>query len=810
MGHLIGYIYVRDSENYKNYFLYKVGMTQNLYARNSNYRTGEVKLGSYVRVYQIFYHSFLKEPRELLFGIEKMIQIKYKHLHSTQYSGGTEFFDISIAQELDNYFTDSPIECKILTQEEITTIMLEESLTDNVHDSLWNRKYKNIPYTTEVDFYINYYKGTKFPYQLRGYQINAYKQLCDFLKNKDKVQLNVMCRAGKTVLFQKYIFDHLQEYCAVLYVTNKLALIDQVNQRMERIFNNVVEISSSNSEYTKKELKFDKTEIINVCRDSFSKIASIQFPGNVLIVYDEAHRLCTDNMLDDHPFNIKINTLGYVKQIFVTATPIYGSIIGNSAYMNNIKLFGDSIIKYNDINGAIEDKFICPVNILISSYESSIHEDTKDSDTPELLQPELLIRLTHVLNMLKSVYSNENYKSKPRKILMYMNSTKNIDLVEQQLKSQHIIEFQQIYSMRSMKNGQSVSTKENRRNLDEFTKTRESPVVLLNCQMVSEGIDVNDIDTVILLEPRHSKVEIVQIAFRPMNYIEDKQAYIIIPELFDNISSSKYKTSVVFLRELFMYNSALVANYIETTRSSSRSSKKSSKHSLKDVNGTIEIDENIREEVLKLSDITITDGSTTIQSLIVTTLQNYAEQTIENIVNLIDTHPMAVGIFRGETLVDKITECKLECDDLIRKKKIITLLIDNIEYYRAIISYKTSDLETYYKKLRRLQIYTVDDLSYYFEVNKSYPDNLNDPKNKYPDFEWDDVYINRNTDYTLEECKKRINDLISIHQIGCKNKLRQLHNLDNRIPLNPVKFYNLHSLAGLHSLFHSIQTKTRR
>jgi len=479
----------------------------------------------------------------------------------------------------------------------------------------------------------------EFPFELRGYQPNIYKELSTQLSNHNKLNLNIMCGGGKTVLFQKYAFDNQSDFQHIIYCAPRLPLIRDMIVRWSGIFPlyKYVEISSSGSSYcicpSKLPNMIDKKLIIFVCNDSFQKLKEfikLVDASKLLIIFDEAHYLCT-NKKETHPLIITkdINC----KYIFATATPIYGNYLkSDRIYMKDVYYFGNIICEFNDIAELIEQKFITPAKLIIGStgennVVSAINiikdlieqgKDLKPNTSVEQgkdLKPNTSVEQGKDLKPNTSVEPS-NYK--PNKILMYTNSVDSIDVAYKYIKSLGI----KVYKVHSKQHN-------NQSELDSFVEEKDFSI-LVNCRMLSEGIDINTLDTVVFLDPRNSKEEIIQIIMRPRRYNinnADKIAHIIIPN-----ETINYTTAITVIKVLHKNNDPIVHKFVESIRSNSKSTKKLERK-IADIQFVSDCEYKIieltKEELCK---------EKTLPDLIIDALENYGTLSIDELLEVINSN----------------------------------------------------------------------------------------------------------------------------------------------------------------------------
>ncbi len=116
------YIYLRNHESYEIDNIIKAGRTKFLAERNNVYKTGEYYSGKYILVFEVKYEEDVK--------IEKYLKRYFNNLHRIQ-NGGTEFFDKSIINEIEDFFIKFGFYYRILSEDEINKKLVEYALREN-------------------------------------------------------------------------------------------------------------------------------------------------------------------------------------------------------------------------------------------------------------------------------------------------------------------------------------------------------------------------------------------------------------------------------------------------------------------------------------------------------------------------------------------------------------------------------------------------------------------------------------------------------------------------------------------------------
>lgn len=121
-----GYIYVRSHKAYENYC--KLGITNNLKARDRQYATGEIVRGVFTHVFEVNIDEMKK--------IEKILHNEFKQYHMIQ-NGGCEFYDQKIIKLIEPCFLSSRIKFKRLDSDEISTLIGIHEIIKPIKKSLF-------------------------------------------------------------------------------------------------------------------------------------------------------------------------------------------------------------------------------------------------------------------------------------------------------------------------------------------------------------------------------------------------------------------------------------------------------------------------------------------------------------------------------------------------------------------------------------------------------------------------------------------------------------------------------------------------
>ncbi len=187
---LSGYIYARTNELYDIHNCYKLGRTQNILERETNYITSEVNRGYFKYIYEIYNYDIEKCERQLFRELKSF---------NVYYDAGKEFYKKIVIEHIEQFFNKKGINYKILSTKEInelTRIKRENINEDVIEDDSEDECFKSIVgdgICEKIELYNLY--GCEFEnYSLKYDNINIlkepYKYQKDVLDNIQKEIIN--------------------------------------------------------------------------------------------------------------------------------------------------------------------------------------------------------------------------------------------------------------------------------------------------------------------------------------------------------------------------------------------------------------------------------------------------------------------------------------------------------------------------------------------------------------------------------------------------------------------------------------------
>lgn len=327
---------------------------------------------------------------------------------------------------------------------------------------------------------------------------------------------------SKTILIGVPSLVLMDQMCDNIKLFYPLTLIFRLYSKNE--YGNKLKIESNLEDYLKSKSRF---KIIVCTYHSSPKILELSRNTNTtfdLVILDEVHHLLEKKQ---KKFN-KILDVEFRKRINLTATPNLSDEDGKKYSFKNSEIF-KGINNIKSIDWSIKNNYVSDYNILVI-------DDSEYSLDKSILQKyqnmELILSGYIGVKAIMDGISN--------KILIYCNRVDNAKKVKNIIDDILVI-------MR--KNGNQVDignyvlngedNKDTRNNvLKDFKGKHDS--ILTSVQILGEGFDYPDLDSVIFAEKMESPIRIVQSALRPCRISKkSKKANIFIPIIKDDNSKLK-------------------------------------------------------------------------------------------------------------------------------------------------------------------------------------------------------------------------------------------------------------------------------
>lgn len=119
----VGYIYLRTHFSYDAYNAFKLGTTINLYEKNKDYITRELKAGYFIKVWKIKFNCEYPIDKLLLL-VESLLQNEFNN-DNINLGGGESFFKKSIIDKIEPFLNNlTNINYEIVSDEEIKNLKI--------------------------------------------------------------------------------------------------------------------------------------------------------------------------------------------------------------------------------------------------------------------------------------------------------------------------------------------------------------------------------------------------------------------------------------------------------------------------------------------------------------------------------------------------------------------------------------------------------------------------------------------------------------------------------------------------------------
>lgn len=528
-----GYLYIRNNEWYELKDVYKVGITKSIKDRNNSYITCEIIRGYFIKIFEFNVNE------KQLYYIDNIIKNEFKYLN-IYINGGTEFYQKSIINKIEEYFIKYKIKFNLVNENELNRI---NRIRNNNNNN--NQKLINI---------INKYLKKNKEIKPKNHQIDIINKIDNFYLNNNIGNLIWTCGLGKSLMsifiIQKLNFKKIIIGVPNCFLQNQFAKeILQVFPNKDNIlisfpsnFNNIISIININNN--------NEPLFIITTYHSCHLFVNDDFIFDFKIA-DECHHLVGIDKykLDNEEKRrfIQFHKIKSRKSLFMTATKktILNNNFNNDNYysMENEKIFGKNIDE-KTFKWAIDNKIISDYKILIIQNELDELLEIKNKISSSISNKELFICVYLTLKSLTILD-----KKSPSHILIYTNEIKDADLTKDYIKlilSYGIIDInsKDLYynSLHSNLNSDDIQN-----GLEEFEQTKYG--IICCVQLFGEGVNCPIIDGITVACNMKSEIRIVQYLLRAnRKYYKnpDKIAYYIIPYL----SNENYNNLTYIIRQL--------------------------------------------------------------------------------------------------------------------------------------------------------------------------------------------------------------------------------------------------------------------
>ena len=251
-----GYIYVRNHSSYNADNVFKMGKTNNIPERDTQYATGEIKRGYFEAVFEV--------PIEKTGIVECLLQNEFCELN-VKYDAGTEFYNKKIITLIEPYLIKLGIKYKKLSKQEISDLVRCDRVRNTIKQYIWNER----DYQTTI---INFSKNE--------------------LLLQNKIYIELPTGGGKSYIVYN-LFEYLKSEFIIIVSPRKIVNLQNISQKYLQILkDNYITFNYSTDNNFDEYLKLSNKKIVICCTQSISKIyekiLSMSIT-NITIWFDEAH-----------------------------------------------------------------------------------------------------------------------------------------------------------------------------------------------------------------------------------------------------------------------------------------------------------------------------------------------------------------------------------------------------------------------------------------------------------------------------------------------------------------------------------------
>ena len=490
-----GFIYIIYNKLFKDGQI-KIGSTYNYIIRYFNYQTYYQYPCKYIAIYKIL------KSKYNCYQIDYIIQNRLNNYRYRIYGGGIEHYNINrpslIIQILFNIF-DIKFE-KILN-------INEQKFKRPTQIELINFISKENLIKIKIPNFIIKQNNNFNKFKLKSYQSEIIFNIIKYFKLNNKGIISLPPGMGKTIISLYYSIKY--HHKILILCTQKL-ICNEFFINLNKFFTNInfkIYIINSDNKIILPNINFKKYIIITTYRSSFNYHLNLY--KHDIIIYDEAHH--TAQQKNNIPIFQNNNTLNYYSKfkLFLTATPkIYKYNYNNEKEeylsMDDSLIYGHIINKKISLIKAIDKKFLSPYKFYISNNYKN----------PFGLIEELI-------------------KLKRQKILLYFNYVWNSKKVYYKLQQKY-----QTFHL------DGTTNPKQREYIIKFFEYSPNLTILCNVNVISEGVSINNIDTIVFMEKRKSEIMLFQNIGRGLRLHKNKKNCIIV--LSHNLNHNKFIFNTFF------------------------------------------------------------------------------------------------------------------------------------------------------------------------------------------------------------------------------------------------------------------------
>ena len=495
------YIYVRIHSSYDVDDACKIGKTNNIPERDTQYATGEIKRGYFEEVFEV--------PIEKMGIVERLLQNEFRELN-VKYDAGTEFYNKKIIPLIEPYLIILGIKYKKLSKQEIS-------------DLVRCNRVRNIIKKINIKSLIHTLKSKRTNKQISSYtprndqDIIIKKGIIHF-QTYNKGMLVLMCGVGKT-LISLWITQQLHLHTIIIGVPNKL-LLKQWEEVICVLFQSVPYLIVSGGVDTENIMRFlennQKKCIVLTTYSSAHKVYTATQDTRFIFgmkILDEVHHLTTNNMRLAHTTKKYIQMLNIpsVNDLSLTATlKQLESMYDNNIVVSNdnVEYFGE-IIDRKCLLWAINENIICDYVIqTIFTNEEQLEEQLEQQLSRfHIIEKNDKRLFLSVFASLKSISDGHSHH-----LLIYSNNKDNsLKLIQyiKMLLDDNYFDMPHLYYSNYHS---EMKSKDQKEIINNFEKAKFGIITCVYC--LGEGWDFPLLDGVVFSENMTSNIRIVQSALR--------------------------------------------------------------------------------------------------------------------------------------------------------------------------------------------------------------------------------------------------------------------------------------------------------
>jgi superfamily II DNA or RNA helicase/phage anti-repressor protein len=364
-------------------------------------------------------------------------------------------------------------------------VVYNGKLTERLIDLKTNKvTYVNLPFNNTI-LNVNFFNSNIIEIKPRDYQLEIYNKF----KTINRGAIALPCGMGKT--YCSWLIG--KDFANIIIISPKRCLADtnlvSLYKYSANSYNPILISMDGTRNVTEITGLLKESNIISSTYDSVDVLNQI-IPKltNYVIFIDEYHNLSSSNLTN---LNDSINLLLNFpcKTVFLSATPPTSN-----------KLFGEYTYKY-DWNKAIANKYICDFKIIQPEEtikESKIFSDLLDSIKCAETDKSPILKLFYLLKGIK-FYGN-------KKTIIYVSGIKEAEKYQQILNwLPKLLQFETNANIIDYTTAK-IKRKEY---INSFINGKPNQI-LLNVQILNEGIDIPECDSIFITNPTDNIINLVQ------------------------------------------------------------------------------------------------------------------------------------------------------------------------------------------------------------------------------------------------------------------------------------------------------------